>query len=111
MSDTDKTRPLHVQMWDEDSKIRKVAVHDHRFSECDLPENLEEYEAQMSAHRFYGDGRCVWRFEYNGIGVCACSACHAPEAPSKAERRKMREKAHDWVRLANSQYSLDEDFE
>lgn len=111
MSGTDKTRPLRVQMWDPESKIEKVAVHDHRFSGCDLPETLEEHEAQMGG--FFGDGKCRWRARYNGVG-CGCSTCHThePESPSKSERREVRNRVHDWVRLSNSQTGVrEEDFE
>ena len=66
----------------------------------------------MSAHRFYGDGRCVGGLNTTGSGCRGLLGMSSrPEAPSKARRRQDAEKAPDWCVSLTNRYSLDEDFE
>lgn len=103
MSHTDKTRPLHVKMWDSSSNINKQARHDHRFGECDLPDSFAESEANWGAGEPVTG--CTWEFAYTGVHVCCCAVCHGGgwvRAEIRSERRKARMACRDAVKAANA---------
>lgn len=82
MSKTDKTRPFHVKLWDDESNIEKVAVHDHRFNDCTLPTSLPEHVASFSV------AGCYWEFWYTGVRTCACSMCSENVYYKQLQRRE-----------------------
>ncbi|WP_128375918.1 hypothetical protein [Streptomyces cavernae] len=56
MSKTDKTRPWWVRMADAPT-VTRVAMHDHRFGPCTLPDDITPDSASLS-HRT--SGGCYW---------------------------------------------------
>ncbi|RYP86842.1 hypothetical protein EKO23_07650 [Nocardioides guangzhouensis] len=68
MSRTEKTSPYLVKLWD--GTLRRVAEHDHRFGDCDLPQTLAEHRARCNS-------RCRWELRYDGTHICCCQLCRA----------------------------------
>ncbi|WP_436535847.1 hypothetical protein [Actinoplanes sp. HUAS TT8] len=65
MSKTDKTRPLWVRMA-ETPGVTAIAVHDHRFGPCTLPDRIGAGTAR---------GGCYWRGAGYHVLACDGGAC------------------------------------
>lgn len=87
MSDTKKTDPFLIKLWN--GALHRAAVHDHRFGECDLPQAVDEHLAQLSAGWSRLDGRCRWEFQFTGVRTCCCGLCR-PRACGRRERKSAR---------------------
>lgn len=87
MSRTDKTNPYLVRLWD--GTLERVAHHDHRRGECDLPGTWAEHE------RSYIDqpSRCTWDLRFTGVNPCCCSICRA-QPWVRADQRGARRRSH-----------------
>jgi hypothetical protein len=87
MSRTYKTRPYWVRL--KDSHACAVAVHDHRFGDCDLVE-LDRWGEDPGVGG-WGDPRCYW-MSAPYVVTCGCWMC--TEAPwRRRERRRSRHQA------------------
>ena len=101
MSRTYKTDPLRVKLSKpECSKLKVIEDHDHRFGECDLPENpLHE-----------GYTRCTWEYDWNGIHLCCCKLCSG-KAYEKSPNKRERNKGKSYARNFEDEYLEDDWYE
>jgi len=91
MSGTEKTNPYLVKLWD--GTLERVAVHDHRFGDCDLPSTIAEHLAQLGDGWRRLDERCRWELHYTGIRTCCCGLCRG-QAGIRREVRGARRRTH-----------------
>jgi hypothetical protein len=70
MAHTDKTDPFWVNI--ATGYYKSEEVHDHRFSECDLPSRWD----RLRTEGWHAETQCYWNFVWDGRQICACSMCH-----------------------------------
>ncbi|MFC4854265.1 hypothetical protein [Actinophytocola glycyrrhizae] len=94
MSKTDKTRPRWVRIADTPG-VTGVAVHDHRFGDCTLPDEITA-DSTSASHRTSG---CHWHgagYHQTGCGSAGCG--REWSRFRREERRRDRHQAHRELR-------------
>lgn len=84
MSDTHKTKPLHVKQ--KQGHAPYEIVHDHSKGPCDLIPAEEEFKERKWHNR-----SCYRNWVYEGKNnICGCARCTAQSGRKNANRRKRK---------------------
>ncbi len=92
----------HAPLWTRTDY--RIAVHDHRFGACDLPDHpLAALSGEPTSTR------CYWGHDWSAMPpICSCELCHAGRL-KRADRRADRHRARSVLRVRGRVASAIED--